>query len=178
MTRIARAAVGFTLLAVSAYAQTPQASGKDLLRASDSHTVQLASDACPVVRPGDMVSLDWNPDFEYSGMVTGLANVGLRFGRVGGNAVTVQQVRALILRELASGQHFTPVGNGYFHIELSVPQRVSPGEYHLIGASSYALTLPEYRGSALTMNNSPLSARYCFTVVPARSVPVVTASVP
>lgn len=157
---------GFVLLTSCSMAQVPAASAPHTLHAVNPRTVPLISDACPPVRPGDKVSLDWNPGFEHPGAVQGLGNFSLRFGRVGSNGVTVQLVRPLLLHELASAQHFTSIGNGFFHIELTVPVRAVPGEYHIIGASALALTIPDYQGPELLMTNSPADARFCITVLP------------
>ncbi len=157
---------GFFLLASCAMAQVPAESASPTLHAANPRTVPLVSDACPVVRPGDKVSLDWNPGFEHPGVVQGLGNFSLRFGRVGSNGVSVQLVRPLLLHELASAQHFTSNSNGFFHIELTVPVRAVPGEYHVIGASALALTTPDYQGPQLFMTNSPADARFCITVLP------------
>ena len=61
----------------------------------------------------------------------------------------------------------SPIGNGYFHIDLRIPSGSLPGQYKLIDAVSYAKTIPDYQGPGLPMTNSPVRERYCITVVPA-----------
>jgi len=166
-TRKIAALVGLSLISmICAFAQTSQTSGTQPLLAAQPRTVPLASDACPAVRPGDKVSFEWNPGFEHSGIVVGLGNLSLHFGRLAANGVTVSPLTSFRQGGLASNLQVTAIGNGYLHVELPIPTRVAPGEYHLIKAMSVAKTLPEYQGPALSMTNSPVSARYCITVVP------------
>jgi hypothetical protein len=135
--------------------------------AAKPHVATLVSDACPVVHSGDKISLDWNPGFEHPGIVEGLRVINLRFGRLAANGVTVQQVPAIRLGGLGASLPITPIGNGYFHIELTIPAGAVPGEYHLIDASADAKPVAEYQGPNLLMTNSPVRERYCITVVPA-----------
>jgi len=167
LTRIQHVVLGCCLMAaLSTHAQSPQPSAAAPLLATQPHTVALASDSCPDVRSGDKVSLDWNPGFEHPGIVGGLRIFHLGFGRLDSNGVTVQQIPSLRLGGLAASLPVTDTGNGYFHVEFTIPAGVQPGEYHLIKAASEARTLPEYQGPALPMTNSPVSARFCITVVP------------
>lgn len=163
--RILAVVGGFGLLAVCALAQAPQASGPNNLHTSESRTVPLMSDACPAVHPGGKVSLELNPGFEYPGVVVGLGNFYLFFGRLVDDSVIVRQVRPLRMGGVATNIQVTSIGNGYFHIELPIPAHVAPGEYHLINATTVAKVLPEYQGPTLTMTVSPVRERYCITVV-------------
>jgi hypothetical protein len=167
LTRIQHVVAGCCLIAApSAHAQAPQPSATSPFLTAQPRTVALASGSCPVVRSGDKVSLDWNPGFEHPGMVVGLRVFNLSFGRVGSNGVTVQQLPSLHLGGLAAGLPIADIGNGYFHIELSIPLRVAPGEYHLIGATAAAMRSPDYQGTESEMTNSPVREFYCITVVP------------
>jgi len=157
-----------TLLSVvCAFAQTPQTSALQAPPAVPSRTVPLVSDACPVVRPGDKLALDWNPGFEHPGMVDSLLAFSLRFGLVSENGVTVQRFPGIVVEGHGSGGFVSPLGNGYFHIELRVPPGSPPGQYKLIDAVSNAKTFPDYQGPGLPMNNSPVRERYCITIVAA-----------
>jgi len=165
-TRKIAALVGLSLISmVCAFAQSPQTSGTQPPFAAQPRTIPLVSDACPAVRRGDKVSLDWNPGFEHPGMVEGLRVFNLRFGRVAANGVTVQLLPAIRLGGLGSALPINPIGNGYFHIELSIPAGTTPGEYHLIDATADAKPLPEYQGPSLPMTNSPVRERFCITIV-------------
>jgi hypothetical protein len=155
--------ISCSLLAGLASAQPPQSTGS----ATANPAVALAPDTCPTVRPGGEVTLDWNPAFEHPGAVEGLANFSLGFAAVSDDEVHLQLAKRFVLRELASGHHFSSIGNGYFHIAMTVPMRVAPGEYHITSAQSLALTSADYQGSPLWMTNSPVDARLCIKIVPA-----------
>ena len=168
-TRTIAALGGLSLLSMAC--ALAQAGGRYPLSAAQPHTVPLLSDACPAVRSGDKISLDWNPGFEHPGMVEGLRVINLRFGRISANGVTVQQLPAIRLGGLGAALPVTSIGNGYFHIELRIPAGAAPGEYHLIDATADAKTLPEYQGPSLPMTNSPVRERFCITIVPSAAPP-------
>ena len=98
-------------------------------------------------------------------MVERLRTINLRFGRLSEDGVTVNQVPNIQLRGLAVVLPITYIGNGYFHIELTIPARPVPGEYHLIQAIATAKMLPDYQGPDPAMTNSPVRERYCVTIV-------------
>jgi hypothetical protein len=149
---------GLSLLAVvSAFSQTQTP--------AQSRVVPLVSNACPSVRIGDSVSLDWNPLFDPIWPVTGLRGFGLRFAPVAADGSTLKKGE-LLLRPGESATRISPLENGYFHLEFTVNLKTSrPGTYRLVGANAAAEVVPDYAEQPPRMTNSPVDQRYCFTVV-------------
>lgn len=125
----------------------------------------LTSDACPEVHVGEMVSFDFNPVFDPVWPVTGLRMVNLNFARVAEDGVSLEHPSVF-----AGTRHtvtrVSSIGNGFFHVEAMIG-RAAPGQYRLVDVHAFAALLEEYRGSGPEpeMTISPVSQRYCITVV-------------
>jgi hypothetical protein len=145
------------LAAVSASSQAPQVTAQP-------RTVPLVSDTCPSVRIGDSVSLDLNPLFDPIWPVTGLRGFALTFAPVAEDGVHLKRGE-LSLRTGNTPLSISPLGNGFFHLELTVSmKRIQPGTYRLIRANATAEVVPDYAGEP-QMTRSPVEERYCITVV-------------
>lgn len=128
-------------------------------------TVPLVSDTCPSVRLGDSISLDWNPAFDPIWPVTGLRDFSLAFASVADDGVHLTR-RELDLDMRHAPTRISALWNGFFHIEFTVSGRsISPGVYRLVRANANAQVEPDYTGPPPVMWVSPVSARYCITVV-------------
>lgn len=134
-------------------------------RAATASTIALVSDTCPIVRGGDAVSLDWNPGFDPSWAVAGVRWVRLRFGSLQEDGVTVRERPGVVIGGRMSPQTISAPVNGYFHLELTIDRRIPPGVYHLVEATAMAQTVPAYQGASPRVTVSPVSQRYCITVV-------------
>jgi hypothetical protein len=164
---------GLALLAVaSVCAQAPKTAG--------FRTIPLVTDSCPVVQIGDRVSLDWNPNFDPIWPVTGLSGFGLTFAAVADDGVNLKQLSrqtGLILESRYTPSEITPLGNGFFHVEITVSPRstttrvIRPGTYRLVRAGAIAALDPSYTGGPPQMMNSPVEERYCITVLGLSSSP-------
>jgi len=139
---------------------------------SQPTTVQLISDACPVVHGGDKIAFNWNPTFDPEWPVTGLTGVTLQFGRQEENSVNLVQRFRLTLGGRISSDRTTATAttNGYYHLEIKVPsvRSVQPGVYHLVNANMNARVEEGYNGPAPQMTRSPVESRLCFTLRSAR----------
>jgi hypothetical protein len=150
------------LVVSSVYAQAP--------KPPEFRTVPLVTDSCPSVRIGDRVSLDWNPNFEPIWPVTGLSGFGLTFAAVADDGVHLKQT-GLILDSRYTPSEISPLGNGFFHIEITMRPRsmttrnIRPGTYRLVKARAIAALDPSYTGGSPQMTSSPVEERYCITVV-------------
>jgi hypothetical protein len=157
---------GLSLLAFTgAFAQTP------LTQVASSavplaQPVPLVSGACPAVRQGGVLSLDWNPAFDPSWAVTGLKSFRLIFQHLQQDGVNLNPMSRLVLDSGLRGR-MTPIGNGYFHIETRLPSSTHLGTYHLVAAHSSPELLPDYQGEAPQMTVSPVRESFCVAVIPA-----------
>lgn len=160
---------GVCLLALCAVAAAQSADPEArILRPGtpEGKIIPLVSDACPTVRPGDEVTLDWYPGFDIPGIVTGMRSFRLTFARVSNDGYTLEETRSpLVLGGRSGGYRATSAWNGFFHIELSISRSVREGVYHLVGAEGYASATDDYTGPRMEMRNSPVDGRYCMTVV-------------
>ena len=127
--------------------------------------VPLVSGACPEVRQGGVVALDWNPGFDPSWGVTGMRSFRLVFQHLGADGVHLNPASRLLL-DSGPGGRITAIGNGYFHIEARLPLSTHLGTYHLVDAHSSAQLVPDYQGEAPKMTVSPVREYFCITVVP------------
>jgi hypothetical protein len=161
---------GLSLLAfASAFAQAPQ----EAAATSGTPTLQpvpLVSGACPAVRQGGAISLDWNPGFAPSWAETGMRSFRLIFQQLKEDGVTLNPASRLVLDSGPRGK-MTDIGNGYFHIESRLAPMTHPGTYHLVQAHSSPELLPDYQGEAPRMTVSPVRESYCITVVPRSQTP-------
>jgi hypothetical protein len=128
--------------------------------------VPLVSGACPAVRQGGVISLDWNPGFEPSSGVTGMKSFRLIFHHLREDGVNLNPASRLVLDSGPRGR-MTTIGNGYFHIEARLPSSTHLGTYHLVDAHSSPELLPDYQGEAPKMTVSPVRESFCVAVVPA-----------
>jgi hypothetical protein len=127
--------------------------------------VPLVSGACPAVRQGGVLSLDWNPAFDPSWGVTGMKSFRLIFQQLRNDGVNLNPASRLVL-DNGPGR-MTAIGNGYFHIEARLPSSAHLGTYHLVDAHSSPELLPDYQEEAPKMTVSPVREHFCITVVPA-----------
>jgi len=162
-TRQRRMLVGLALLAATSIcAQVPLS--------TESRTIQLASDSCQAVQIGDKISLDWNPNFDPSWPVTDLRGLGLTFAAVAEDGVNLKQTR-LILDSRYTHSNISPLGNGFFHVAITVRPRskttrvIRPGTYRLVKARAIAALDTSYTGGPPQMTSSPVEARYCITIL-------------
>lgn len=150
---------GLSLLAIlcaHAPAQSP----------SHSRTIPLVSDTCPEVHIGDSVSLDLNPLFDPIWPVAGLHSFGLTFAKVADDGVHLTR-NEVLMGGRHSGVSISALGNGFFHIEMTVggSRSITPGTYSLVGARANADVVPDYTGQPPQMTSSPVESRYCITIV-------------
>jgi len=131
-----------------------------------SRTVPLISDSCPVVSPGDSVTLDWDPGFDYAWAVTGISSIRLSFSPLEGNGVTVRPRPAFEWRGKSVPVDGFRMMNGYFHLMIPIVGRVRPGVYHLVGARLAPQVAPDYDGPPPVMTVSPVRELYCITIAP------------
>ena len=161
-TRLRAILGGLALLAAaSVCAQAPKPDG--------FRAIPLVADSCPNVQIGDRVSLDWNPNFDPIWPVTDLRGFRLTFAAVADDGVNLKQTY-LILDSRSTPSEISPLGNGFFHIEITVSPRstttkvIRPGNYRLVRAGAIATLDPNYAGELPQMTNSPVGERYCITV--------------
>jgi hypothetical protein len=131
-----------------------------------AQSVPLVSGACPAVRQGGVISLDWNPGFDPSSGVTGMKSFHLIFHQLREDGVNLNPASRLVLDSGPRGR-MTAVANGYFHIEARLPPSTHLGTYHLVAAHSSPGLSPDYQGEAPKMTVSPASESFCVAVVPA-----------
>lgn len=131
-----------------------------------SQPVALVSSACPAVRQGGVLSLDWNPGFDPSWAVTGLKSFRLIFQHLREDGVNLNPMSRLVLDSLPRGR-ITAIGNGYFHIEARLPSSTHLGTYHLVAAHSSPELPPDYQGEPPKMTVSPERESFCVAVIPA-----------
>jgi hypothetical protein len=133
-------------------------------------TISLVSDTCPNVIAGQSISLDWNPLFDPVWPVTGLRDFGLTFSAVAEDGVGVRRGGELHLGARHTAMNISPLGNGFFHIELRLSaSRIPPGTYRLTDAHAIPDLDPDFKGSLPAMTRSPVEERYCITVIPSPS---------
>jgi hypothetical protein len=157
---------GLSLVAfVCASAQTPQTEVASP-SVSLAQPVPLVSGACPAVRQGGVLSLDWNPGFDPSWAVTGLKSFRLIFLHLRDDGVNLNPAARLVLDSIPRGK-ITAIGNGYFHIEARLPSSTHLGTYHLVAAHSSPELPPDYQGEAPKMTVSPEREWFCVVVIPA-----------
>jgi hypothetical protein len=153
-----------TLLTFSSgFAQTPQAEAPP--KAVFAKVVPLVSGACPTVHNGEAISLDWNPGFDPSSAVSGLATFKLIFGLQSDAGVNARVRSGLSMGGRDVALNISASGNGYFHIEVPVPRRVSPGVYQLINAEATPQTVSNYQGDRPKMTVTPVREHFCITVI-------------
>jgi hypothetical protein len=131
-----------------------------------SQPVALVSGACPAVRQGGVLSLDWNPGFDPSWAVTGLKSFRLIFHHLREDGVNLNPASKLVLDSNSRGR-ITAIGNGYFHIEARLPSSTHVGTYHLVAAHSSPELSPDYKGESPKMTVSPERESFCLAVVSA-----------
>jgi hypothetical protein len=151
MLRVAAAAALLTMASLSSVAQTP----------SEPHRVALAPDTCPVVHPGDIVMLDWNPGYAPAWPVTSIDWFSLRMRRA--DYVRHGLLEPAILLAPSLPLHpVAPGPNGIFHFEMLVkPQHRISGEYYVFNMQARPQLAPDYRGEAPAVTNSAADARLC-----------------
>jgi hypothetical protein len=155
---------GIALLILSSgFAQAPQADVPP--KAAITTVVPLVSGACPTVHNGEVISLDWNPGFDPSSAVSGLATFKLIFGLQSDAGVNTRVRSGLSMGGRDVALNISATGNGYFHIEVPVPRRTSPGVYQLINAEAIPQTVPNYQGDRPKMTVTPVREHFCITVI-------------
>lgn len=160
LARLCFVAIGFSL-STEALLQGTKIKAQE---PSDSRPVTLlVSDSCPAVLPGTYISLEWNPGFDHAGVVTGLHMFRATFYRKSKNG-TLQTYLPLTLGGVQGTFAASSNPNGFFKIQLKLPREIAPGAYYLTEAKGSASTAADYTGAAITMTNSPSTARFCFRV--------------
>ena len=159
--------LGVLALACAAAAQDTQAASPAVPR--PHATVALVSDACPAVHSGDSIAFEWQPGFDPEWPVTALSMVSLKFARASDDGITVYPRQSYEFGRRHSHVAVTPLPNGFYHVEVTVPsERLPLGVYRLVDASTGVTLDPSYRGPHPQMITSPVESRYCITVVSMR----------
>ena len=165
---IARAKRGMWLAAVALLAAPTLALAQQPAGAAAPKAVALVPDACPAVQPGGRIALDWNPIFDPSWEASGLFSFHLFFSELDEYGVNVmdQGPRFVASTQRTPGA-ISDVGNGFYHIELTIPRNAHAGTFRLVGALARAELDPGYKDGMPwpSMTNSPVQARFCVTVV-------------
>jgi hypothetical protein len=131
--------------------------------------VPLVSDACPNVSVGQSISLDWNPVFDPSWPVTGLRGFDLTFSPVAEDGVGLRRM-GLRLGAHHTAANISPLGNGFFHIEVKLTgSRIPLGKYRLVSAHAAPELDSDFKGQLPEMTRSPVEERYCITVIRSQS---------
>jgi hypothetical protein len=132
--------------------------------------VALTPGTCAQVTEGDILTLDWNPAFDHSDSVSGLASFHLGFGRPG-ETISTRHRPSLVLETIhrgeavSSGPGITALPNGYFHLRFLVHLGdVESGTYSLIGAEAIPLVAPDDHAEMPSMTNTPLRLPFCLNV--------------
>jgi hypothetical protein len=155
---------GFALLTLSSsFAQTPQTETPP--KAAFTRVVPLISGTCPTVHNGEAISLDWNPGFDPSWAVSGLVTFKLTFGLQSADGVNTRVRSGISMGGRDVALNISANGNGYFHIEVPIPRRTSPGVYQLIDAEATPQTVPNYQGDRPKMTVTPVREHFCITVL-------------
>jgi hypothetical protein len=149
------------LAALAATAQAP-------MQASNAAetTVALNTATCTTVSPLSLLSLDWNPGFDYESAVAGIDHFGLVFAPVASDGVTViNHPNGDYSRYIARSVSATPIANGYYHFEFRLSKALPPGLYRVVDAGVAPSVQTDYNGPAPRMTVSPARDRLCITVV-------------
>ncbi|MDE1160664.1 MAG: hypothetical protein PW792_01825 [Acidobacteriaceae bacterium] len=148
-------------------------------RGRSHHAVTLTPGVCTTVSDGDVLTLDWNPQFEHSGAVTGIRRFELGFARPE-DAEQVRRLGApieLIAEPRAHGELPEQAGkevesgeNGSYHLHFHVALHgAAAGEYQLIAAKAYPIVPgeadAEKASQAYAMSHSPTALPFCLNVV-------------
>lgn len=167
------------LLAGSCWVEAQTGPTSEKAQNAAPKAVALVSDACPAVQRGGRIALDWNPNFDNEGEVSGLHSFEMIFRKLDEYGVNVMEKGLMFT---ASTMHtagaITPLGNGFYHIELTVARDARPGVYRLVVARASAEVYPEYKNIPPwpAMTDSPVRTRLCVTVLPPPSTEAATAS--
>ncbi len=156
------------LLVVSGWVRAQQPAANQNASHAGPKAIALVSDQCPVVQRGGRISLDWNPNFDQEGAVSGLRGFQLIFRQLDEDGVHFrEQARKMIVTTAHTAGALMPLGNGFYHIELTVPRTAGSGVYRLVGAGAFAAVYPEYKDMLPQplMTDSPVRTRLCVTVV-------------
>jgi hypothetical protein len=129
--------------------------------------VPLVSDTCTVVHHGEVVSIDWNPDFDYAAMVTNLRKLQLTFTELGDDGVHVRSRTAFTLGDGRADTAFRPAPNGYFHAEFLINRNIPVGTFHLVEAKATPQMDSRFAGHLPSMANSPATGHFCLIVLTA-----------
>ena len=166
------------LLAVPNSAPAQQSAVAESTSRAAQKAVALVSDACPAVQRGGRIALDWNPNFDQEGTVSGLRHFELIFRPLDQDGVNFMEPgRKLFASTTGTPGAISALGNGFYHIELTVPRTASFGVFRLVGASAGAQLYPEYKDMLPLplMTDSPTRTRLCVTIVPAQASQSTTA---
>jgi len=139
---------------------------------SQSGTVQLVSDTCPVVHSGDRVAFTWNPVFDPGSVVEGVKALGLQFDRQEDNGMNLESRYRIRIggSTKSSLLTVTPLGNDFYRFELTMQilSKFKSGIYRMTAANFVAITEDGYAGERPQTVNSLLDERYCITLQGAR----------
>jgi hypothetical protein len=159
------------LLVVPNWARLQQSAAAQSTSQAAPKAVALVSDACPAVQRGGRIALDWNPNFDPEGAVSGLRHFELIFRPLDQDGVSSSEPgRSFFATTKGTPGAISALGNGFYHIELTVPLKASFGVFRLVGAGAGAQLYPEYKDllPLPLMTDSPVRTRLCVTVVPAQ----------
>ena len=139
---------------------------------SQSATVQLASDTCPVVHNGDRIVFSWNPVFDPGGAVEGVKALGLQFDRQEDNGVNLETRHRVRMGGSTESNllTITPLGNDFYRFELTMQlfSNFKSGVYRMTAANFIAKTEDGYTGETPQATNRLVDERYCITLQGAR----------
>lgn len=126
--------------------------------------VPLVPGSCAIVHNTDRISLDWNPGFDPAEEIAELRGFSLTFAFRSDDVQRELYRVGLELGGRKSPPKIVPMANGFYHLEFSLPPRLSPGMYQLMDAHAGALSRSEYHGE-IKMTASPVREHFCITVV-------------
>lgn len=168
---------GCLLLAMASAATTlpARAQGRETAPAQPGTptTVALTAGACPTVKTGDKVTLDWAPAFSDPASVTGISDFELGFARADGVKPGPRQSPLVVLtarrRPHGDNTAITGPSNGFYQITFTVENRGGdPGTYDLVRASAQPTVRDGFTGDTPQMTNSPLQSNFCLELAPSR----------
>jgi hypothetical protein len=135
--------------------------------ASSPAVVPLVPGSCATVHNMDSISLDWNPGFDPAEGVAELRGFSLTFAFRGDGVQREMYRGGVELGGRKSAPKIVPMANGFYHLEFSLPPRLSPGMYQLMDPHAGVLSTSHDRGE-IKMTVSPVREHFCIAVLPSQ----------
>jgi len=141
------------------------------VRAQSPRSFPLSAGTCTTLHPGDVFTLDWNPEFDYENEVAGLNRFILALSPLDrDNTTPIRHPGAANPNQVgfrATSIH--PLANGYYHFEFQVSPRFGTGLFRVTGALAVPHPVEGASGPAPRMTFSPEREYFCINVVPTPS---------